>query len=371
MKEQLNELALKPIISRALDAENLTLIDWDIQSAHGGYSHELTGGIYRLSGIAQTGNGRSPFSLILKIIQAPAEPTPIDHPHYWKRELLAYQSGLLDDLAPNLRAPRCFATQAIDEATDWLWLEDVNDQLGDEWPLAHFEVAAQHLGEFNGRYLSPHAQPNHAWLSRHWLTAWLQDYAHLPDLIADDHTWQHPLVHNILPRPYQERLLHLWHNRDQLFQALAQLPQTFCHLDAFRPNLFAHPNQTIIIDWDKTGFGAIGEELGGMIAATMIWFRVEASQAQTFGDLAYKGYLQGLRNAGWQGDPRQVRLGFTASSALRWGIPGVFWLGGVGDATYPQKWVQWWQRPIPHMQQQWVKVTTYLLDLADEAFQLL
>jgi hypothetical protein len=227
------------------------------------------------------------------------------------------------------------------------------------------------LGEFNGRYLPPHTLPTYPWLSRNWLTAWLQDYTHLPNLLADDHTWQHPLVHNILPHTYQDRLLHLWHNRHQLFHALAQLPPTLCHLDAFRPNLFSRQQHTILIDWDKTGIAAIGEELGGMVAASMIWFRVPASAAHTFGEKVYKGYLQGLRQAGWQGDPQLARLGFTASSALRWGIPGLFWLKGVVDDTYPEKWVQWWQRPIPLMQQQWVQVTAYLLNLADEAFQLL
>ncbi|MCB8942590.1 MAG: hypothetical protein H6658_02325 [Ardenticatenaceae bacterium] len=371
MKNQLSETTLIPIISRALQADQITLLDWDIQSAHGGYSHDLTGGIYRLTGTAQRGNGRSPFSLILKIVQAPANPTPEDHPHYWKRELLAYQSGLLNNLAPHLHAPHCFAAQEINNTTYWLWLEDVQDELGDEWPLTHFQIASRHLGQFNGRYLPPNTHPTHPWLSHNWLATWLQDYTHLPHLLADDTTWQHPLVHNILPRSCQNRLLHLWHNRHQLFQALAQLPQTFCHMDAFRPNLFAQQNKTILIDWDKTGFGAIGEELGGMVAASLIWFRVDAAEAQTFGNLAFQGYLQGLRDTGWQGDPQEVRLGFTAASALRWGIPGVFWLRGITDAEYPSQWVQWWQRPIPQMQHQWVQVTNYLLDLADEAFQLL
>jgi hypothetical protein len=379
MKDEMDVEILATVVGRLLHEPNVRLLDWDIVSAHGGYTHSLTGGVYRLSGLAETGNGRSPWSLILKVVNAPENPTGLDNAHYWKREFLAYQSGLLDYLSDQLVAPRCLLAQDMTAVSYWLWLEDAagkpGDELGDEWPLAHFEVAGRHLGQFNGRYLDPNNHPSYPWLSRNWLRAWLQDYAHLPALLAEDATWSHPFVHNIMPITYRERLLQLWQDQEKLLQALQDLPQTLCHLDAFRPNLFARYHsgleETVIIDWDKTGFGAVGEELGGMVPASMIWFRVDAVDARAFGELAFKGYMQGLRQASWQGDEPLVRLGFTASAALRWGIPGVFWLKGTVDSDYAEMWVDWWHRPIHEMLPQWVLVTGYLLDLADEARDLL
>ena len=34
----------------------------------------------------------------------------------------------------------------------------------------------------------------------------------------------------------------------------------------------------------------------------------------------YGRYLEGLADAGWRGDPRQVRLTYACSSALKWGL---------------------------------------------------
>ncbi|GEM_PF-3390301 len=45
--------------------------------------------------------------------------------------------------------------------------------------------------------------------------------------------------------------------------------------------------------------------------------------AQELSAVAWQGYLQGLREADWQGDERRARLGYAASAVLRWGLfPG-------------------------------------------------
>src|SRR5262249_60251637 len=71
-----------------------------------------TGGIYRLSGSAEQGGQSLPWSCILKVITpvgaAPVDPT---HPLYWKRELLAYQSGWLDRPPGVVRGPRRYGNQ--------------------------------------------------------------------------------------------------------------------------------------------------------------------------------------------------------------------------------------------------------------------
>jgi len=51
----------------------------------------------------------------------------------------------------------------------------------------------------------------------------------------------------------------------------------------------------------------------------LLFFDVDLTQAEELDDLAFEGYLEGLRDAGWRGDPRQVRLGYTASS-LRYSL---------------------------------------------------
>jgi hypothetical protein len=47
--------------------------------------------------------------------------------------------------------------------------------------------------------------------------------------------------------------------------------------------------------------------------------------------VVFEGYLEGLRDAGWKGDPRQIRLGYTASS-IRYLFPEIGrWLALILD----------------------------------------
>ena len=57
-------------------------------------------------------------------------------PFCWNRELLAYLSGLLDDLPGDLAAPRYLGGAEHAGRVTWLWLEEVSDDRGRAWPLA-------------------------------------------------------------------------------------------------------------------------------------------------------------------------------------------------------------------------------------------
>ena len=66
---------------------------------------------------------------------------------YWRREALAYQSGMLADLPDFVRAPGCYG---VSEQADgaWIWLENIVEAAGPTWTLEHFQQAARHLGRF-------------------------------------------------------------------------------------------------------------------------------------------------------------------------------------------------------------------------------
>ncbi len=84
------------------------------------------------------------------------------------------------------------------------------------------------------------------------------------------------------------------------------------------------------------------------------------------------GYVIGLQEAGWQGDPRLVRLGYAATAPLRYslltaGILALTLLQEDGIAALEQRRGQ----PIERIVAQDAAFVTYLLDLADEARRLL
>ena len=100
---------------------------WQVQPLSAS-SGAATAGVYRVSGTVTDDGTHLEWALVLKIIRPAAaawNPTAreIDHPIYWKREALAYASGLLDDLPGDIAAPRCFALEERADESCWLWLE--------------------------------------------------------------------------------------------------------------------------------------------------------------------------------------------------------------------------------------------------------
>jgi hypothetical protein len=93
------------------------------------------------------------------------------------------------------------------------------------------------------------------------------------------------------------------HQRQRLQAALDRLPVCLCHHNAFRRNLLARGTaagaQTVAIEWYMVGYGSVGEKTRIPTAMNLLFLEV----------------------AGWRGDARLTRFGYTASAtrrALHW-----------------------------------------------------
>lgn len=255
---------LTPLVRQALADDSAELLDWELRPVKGGIFQEIGGsyGLYRFRGSACCRGGATlAWSLILKATAAalvdinPAASPDISDLLYWKREVLAYQSGLLADLSPGLRAVRCFAVVEYPEEEFWIWLEDVEDRT---WSRADYGLAAYHLGLFNGAYLGDRQLPQADWLSHGqapgflgYGSAGMAEIASLGQLPAN-RLW--------LDDDGVARTQRLWEERERLLSALDRLPQTFCHHDAFRRNLMIRSDssgelETVAVDWAMVGTG--------------------------------------------------------------------------------------------------------------------
>ncbi len=159
--------------------------------------------------------------------------------------------------------------------------------------------------------------PHWPWLSRDWLRKTVELTA--PALQKLHENRNHPLVRRWLNAALQEETLALWQERERFLTLLDQLPQTLCHLDAFRRNLFTSRDsdgatRLVAIDWAFTGQGALGAEVHCLTAVGIAFFDVELAQAQALDEIVFAGYLAGLDDVGWRGDVRQVRLAYTAAA---------------------------------------------------------
>ena len=150
--ETVDQATLIPLVRRLLANERAQVVSWRYRPVEGGFGGSY--GVYRFQGEAQAGGETLGWSLILKVI-GPAtgsqEPAAGD---YWKREVLVYGSGLLDDMQGDLVAPRCVGLVEHPGQESWLWLEDAAESGGEPWPLERYGLAARHLGQFSGAYLA-------------------------------------------------------------------------------------------------------------------------------------------------------------------------------------------------------------------------
>lgn len=366
-------------VAKMLDTPTIEIVDWTIQSLSGGTADTIAGGlgIYHLSGTARHETQSYPWSLVLKGAGGLAgtgsnKPDAWD---YWKREALAYQSGLLDSLPGGLVPPRCYGVEERPEEIVWLWLEHIQAS-AEKWDMTRHGLAARHLGQFNGAYLAgyplPPAEPWMSWgRSRLW-TEFMEARAPHSRQYADT-----PLAQRWFGQDGLERTLRIWEQHRPLLQAFEQLPVCYCHHDASCRNLLARQrvdgsSETVAIDWGLTGFGRVGEEAGQMTAAALFWLKVPADQARELGKVVFAGYLDGLRDAGWRGDNKLARLGFTVNAFLLFGITmNLFHLQAMQQPAKVSEMETNTGQPVDAIIAQWAEILPFFLELGEEAYTLM
>lgn len=369
---------LTPLVRQALDLPAAEVLDWEVTLLHAAPGDPPRRSVYRVAGTARAGAQIHPWALTLKVLRGPApgaaDADPADWA-YWKREPAVYQAGVLDGVRGGLRPVRCFAVSEESDNVIALWLEDLSACTATPWPVDRYALAARHLGAFNGAYLAGQAVPAQPWLAPDWLRSRIAHLATRMSLLRDPATWADPLVRQAFPDPLAGHLLRLWAERESYLGALARLPQTLCHRDAWRGNLFAcrtatGAEETVAIDWALVGPSAVGEEISVLVWVTLLEFQVAPTEAARLEDAVYYSYLAGLAEAGWAGDPRRVRLAYAANAALQWAVfPEAIThaLDRAGHAALEAH----YGRPIAQIVAQSAAVAYLALDRAAEARELL
>ncbi|GAB3411952.1 aminoglycoside phosphotransferase family protein [Flindersiella endophytica] len=202
------------------------------------------------------------------------------HWAYWKRELLAYESGLLP-AGPGLRAPRCHAI-----VDDTVYLEDAGPASPDPEEAAG-QLAAWHTSS---------TLPVVPWLSGHQL-AQRVEVSNLDWSAVDA----------------DSRAEQLWSSRATLLDRLAGMPHVLSHGDFHLGNLRLDQTGGIVaLDWGTLGRAPLGSDLA--------YLALSAQQ-----DLL-TAYLSGLDG---RFDRHAADLGYRATLALV-GASRVHWMHREG-----------------------------------------
>ncbi len=289
---------------------------WQSAVVHGGFGGAIGGtALYRYTLRSDAGGV---VSLILKILQRRPDETE-QSPYYWKREFEIYRAGLLEDLTvSSFATPQIFLVEDLGEAC-WIWMEDIPDAKAD-WSLEDYADMAGRLGRFNGAWLCGAELPRAKWLSTNWHSAIVPALADTFNQL--DHLLENPLAQRTLPLDAKEEIVAIWRDREIFRRALAELPRTFCHFDAFRRNFLVHEDDIFLIDWALAGIGGPGEDLVSLVAVSLYYEGYTQAYASELDNLVFASYVNGLREAGWRGDPRLARIGYTCGMTLR-GLAGV------------------------------------------------
>ncbi len=310
---------LSGLVRKALGRPGLQVTDWKAQALHGGVQWDSA--VFRFQGQASDGSESLPWSLILKVVRPSEKAGDPKGIWYWKREVLAYQCGLLHALpGGNVTAPASYGVDERPDGSIWLWLEEVRDDVPCPWTVEQYAQAARQLGQFNGAYLTGQPFPDQPWVTRGWLRAYVENAAKSIEFIRANP--DHPLVQHMFPGNTLAQILGTWDVHKKILDKLESLPQVFSHQDAFRRNLFARGGKTLAIDWGYMGIAPVGTELVALVAASLGFWEIPADKVLELDRQCFEGYLQGLREAGWQGDPKLVRTGYALGLMMRYPIGG-------------------------------------------------
>jgi hypothetical protein len=320
--EGFDDATLSPIVRQAMQRGSAELLDWQVQSLSGG-TGELGAGlvrIYRLTGHIRDEGEVTPWSLVLKSAQVSSDEAT---PDYLTREWHAYQSGFVGNLSGPVIAPKSFRTAKQSENVFQIWMEDLGDLGEQQWLLEDYELVARLFGEWNGSYLVANTKPDYPWFCQSTSKDWMEQTE--PEIELLRRSLGHPAVRQRYPGDQPQTVLRLWDERSIYLNALEHLPQTICHNDAMRRNLLIKHSsdgrvQVVALDWEYLGWGAVGEEVAGMIGS-LFFYEFTWARHMEFTEAVYNAYIEGLKQAGWNGDPRLVRLGFTAAFAMRYSFP--------------------------------------------------
>jgi hypothetical protein len=363
--QQMDMAELNTIVSQVL-GEQVSVQTWQATLLGGLDSSLIAGGVYRVQGTAVTANNsQRDWSSFVKYLRSPEglplpDGTTLSREYaeiqnaflYWRREALVADSDLWAHLPAGLSAPHGLGTTQVSDVEIWLWQEMLPPD-NQTWSWSDYREAAYRLGQWHGQTLttqhsSVRGHANLPWLSQNWLAGWTDGaLSYLYDTIVGLNGWQHPALLAHFAPDELTQLQQLWAERTSLLAQLAALPQTMCHLDAYRANMVWRGNDLMLLDWANVGQAALGEELSAFVGATLWFDHVPMTEAETLETAALDGYLAGLRAGGWDGDSAHVWQVYRCHMPLRYALNSLFnMLRTAVEPGFGVKWERKTNQPL-------------------------
>ena len=251
----INTKTLKDVVRKMLATE-ITAINYETTQLHGG----TVGNVQLITGVAKTNAGDLPYQVAYKTSKKWERYGDLDS---WRREYDLYSSALATQFTDSLRWPTCYHVELAEDEIQ-LYLEYIDGVTGLDLTPAMYEQAAYELGKFQGKLLAEQRASLQAMTNLSKV-----DYA--KNFYYHYRSW--PVVHDYIrsdncevPQHLCQMLIDFDDQSTAIFAQIEKLPVVLCHRDFWITNIFNAGGKTILIDWDTTGWGYLGEDLASLLA---------------------------------------------------------------------------------------------------------
>lgn len=221
------------------------------------------GDVCLVTGTAEAADGEKlPYRIVLKTQKKWER---YGDPGSWRREYDLYTSDLGATFSDTFRWPICYHAEINAEEDQFqLWLEFIDGVSGLDLTGNMYEQAALELGRYQGKLYAE--QP-----------AVLQSLTNLSHADLMKNTYLHyrswPLVYDYIrsedcefPQHLRQMLIDIDEHADEILARIEKLPLVLCHRDFWVTNLIYADGTIVLIDWDTSGWGYLGEDIASLIA---------------------------------------------------------------------------------------------------------
>lgn len=282
-----------------------------------------------------------------------------------RREAGLYACGIVSALLPPLVSARCFGVVPVGGGHQAIVLEDLYDRFDGAWPEPQFLHVARALGGFAANPPAAVSTAASAVPVRDVLT---RDgvFAHATSFMVA-HA-DHPAVRSRFAPAALTRLLFLAADRRRTFISDRPDMVLTCHGDAQRRNFVALNHAQIgVLDWPNLAMAPPALDVATLVYYACAWFDRELDGFHRFSEAMIASYVDGLVDAGWQGDRGHVHHSYYGQLVLGIGVlEAVNAIRMVTDADAAANATQRHGRPIQDIVERRRALTSELLRIASQ-----
>jgi hypothetical protein len=288
---------------------------WTAEPLTHNQKNGVSGGIWRID----AGGDRHVLKVLTRRKAAPPGWESSDDPqhwNYWRREALVYECDLPHSYgSAQLRSPRLRRCVERADGDLALWLEWVEGPAVDL--MDSLERLAHRLGVAQGQTVAARTPPQN-WMSRDFLRTYVEGRQVRRELVEDEKVWNLPLC-RAFPNGAREASKYLVAQREHHLRKVESATRAICHLDVWSHNVVEEADGTsVLLDWSMTGDGALGEDIGNLIADTFGDMQEPAERLPEADERFTEAYLRGLADVGLTVDRDSVRSVIYSSAAAKY-----------------------------------------------------